>query len=315
MSQSPQQLFRQEALEHHARPEARGTLLQIAPGWARLTWWLLVTLVVVLGVGLALVYINDYASGPVLIQVKGLEEVPTTAGGRVSRVLVQRGDLVQAGQPLVELYSANEAAERNRVAQEFNAQLAARLLNPMDAAASQAVASLRAQLELSNARLAERSIKAPCSGRIGEVRARENQFLGAGEVVVTILREGAEVQALALVAGRYRPMLHTGQLFRMELEGFPYLYHDFTVSSVSDELVGPTEVRRYLGPGLGDVVAVQGPVVVVVSSLPTERFEFDGHSYSYYTGMVGTARVRVRARNGWLTLLPILELFEMRDNG
>src|SRR5688572_24314502 len=115
MSQTPPQLFRQEALEHHARPEARGALLHLEPKWARYTYRVIVALVVTLGVGLALVDINDHARGPVLIQVQGLQEVSATAAGRVSRVLVTRGQWVKAGQPLVELHASAEKADHERV--------------------------------------------------------------------------------------------------------------------------------------------------------------------------------------------------------
>jgi multidrug efflux system membrane fusion protein len=304
---SPQPLFREEALAHHARPEARGSLLQLSPLWARSTYWVLVVLVLCGGVMLSLVDINDYGQGPTFIQVKGLEDVAATVGGRVSRVLVQRGQRVKAGDPLVELYSNTEKAERERVAQEFRTQMAALLINPLNTSARQAVAGLGAQLELSDTLLAERALLAPHDGVVNELRARSGQFLSQGEVVASILRDGAESWALALIPGRYRPMLKPGQVFRLELEGFPYVYQELTVSQVSDELVGPAEVRRYLGPGLGDAVTLEGPVVVVEARLPEETFQSDSRTYSYYTGMPGTARVKVRARNGWVTLLPILD--------
>lgn len=302
-----QQLFRQEALAHHARPETRGSLLHSSPLWARTAYWIVVLLVLTAGVGLALVDINDYAQGPVLIQVKGLEDVTATAGGRVSRVLVKRGQRVKAGEPLAELYSSVEAVERERLEQEFRVLLAGTLLNPLNAAAQQVVSAMRAQLELSQARLAERSLRAPFEGQISDVRVREGQYLGPGEVVVSIMREGAESWALALVPGRYRPMIKPGQRFRLELEGFPFQFQELEVASLSDELVGPAEVRRYLGPDLGDAVVVQGPLVVVEARLPGSTFQSDARTYSYYTGMPGTARIKVRARNGWVTLLPILE--------
>jgi multidrug efflux pump subunit AcrA (membrane-fusion protein) len=315
MSENPQQLFRQEALTHHARPEARGSLLQLSPVWARSAYWIVVVLVVVGGVGLALVDINDYAEGPLLVQVKGLEDVTATAGGRVSRVLVSRGQHVKAGQPLVELYSGVESGERERLEQEFRNQLAASLLNPSNATAQAALSALRSQLESSQARLEERSLRAPFDGQVNDVRVREGQFLGAGEVVVSVLRDGAESWALALVPGRYRPMIKPGQGFRLELEGFPYEYQELEVTAISDELVGPTEVRRYLGPGLGDALILQGPVVAVSARLPSSTFKSDGRTYSYYTGMPGIARVKVRARNGWVTLLPILEYLGGDDRG
>ncbi|TQF17516.1 HlyD family efflux transporter periplasmic adaptor subunit [Myxococcus llanfairpwllgwyngyllgogerychwyrndrobwllllantysiliogogogochensis] len=309
----PQKLFRQEALEHHARPEARGSLLRIVPGWTNAVWWLVVSLVVVGGVGLALVDVNDYARGPVLVRIKGMEEVTATAGGRVSRVLVHRGEHVRAGQPLVELYAGDETADRERVEEEFRSQLATWLLEPLNADTRQALAGLRAQLELSEARMGERVLKAPRDGQVGEVRVREQQFLAPGEIVVSLVREGAEAWAVALLPGQYRPMLRPGQPLRLELTGFPYAWQSLQVASISDELVGPAEVRRYLGPGMGDAVTVDdGPVVLVEARLPRETFESDGETYAYHPGMAGEAWVKVRARNGWLTLLPVLELLGKR---
>jgi multidrug efflux system membrane fusion protein len=301
------QLFRKEALEHHARPEAQGTLLHLSPLWARTTYWIVLVLVVTAGVALALVDIYDYATGPVFIQVKGLEDVISTAGGKVSRVLVQRGQQVKAGQPLVELSASVESVERERIEQEFRTQLAATLLNPLNTSAQQSLSNLRSALDLSRVRLEERSVKAPFDGVVGEVRVREGQVIGSGEVTLSLQREGTECYALALVPGAYRPMIKPGQGFRLELEGFPYLYQELTVASISDELVGPAEVSRYLGPDLGDAVQLEGPVTVVQAKLPGSSFRNRGREYNYYTGMPGTARVKVRARSGWVTLLPILE--------
>jgi len=309
MSEPPQSVFRQEALEHHARPEAKGGLLRIMPLWIHATWWVVVSLVVVGGVGLSLVEINDYARGPVLVRVKGLEEVTSTEGGRVSRVLVRRGERVRAGQPLVELYAGGEVADRERVDQEFRAQLAAWLLEPANPGARQALGGLRAQLERSEARMSERVLKAPCDGRVGEVRVREQQFLQPGEVVASLVREGAETWVVALLPGQYRPLLRPGQPLRLELTGFPYAYQMLEVASVSDDLVGPAEVRRLLGPGLRDALTVSdGPLVLVEARLPAETFRSGEETYAYHPGMPGQAWVRVRARNGWLTLLPVLEL-------
>lgn len=312
MSETPPQLFRQEALEHHARPEAQGTLLQFEPRWARYTYRVIVGLVVTLGVGLALVEINDYARGPVLIQVQGQEEVPATAGGRVSRVLVTRGQWVKAGQPLLELHATSERADYERVEQEFQARLASQMMDPLNPGTRQELASLRAQLEQSRSRLAERVIKAPRDGLLNELRARENQFLTAGEIVATLTQDNAEAWAVVLVPGQYRPLLKPGLPLRLELTGFPYVYQTLEVASVSDELVGPAEVQRYLGPGLRDVFSLEGAQVVVKARLPGNTFQFDGRSYNYYTGLPGNAWVKVRARNGWVTVLPVLELIGKR---
>lgn len=320
MSESPQQpqpqpqLFRQEALNHYARPEAKGSLLKIQPLWARITFWVVLAALVTAGTGLALVDINDYASGPVLIQVKGLEDVTVTTQGRVSQVFVTRGQYVHEGQPLLELQANTAEVERNRMQQEFRSQLAAELMEPLNASTRQALSNLRTQVEMSEARLSERVLRAPCDGRINDVRVRVNQYLSPGQSVASIIKDGAEAFALALVPGQYRPMVKPGQEMRLEISGFPFVYKYLEVTSVSDELVGPNEVRRVLGPELGDAVPLQGPHVVVEARLPASTFDVNGRTYNYYTGMPGTGWVKVRARNGWLVLLPILEMLR-KDHG
>ncbi len=312
---SPQQpLFRQEALNHHARPEARGSLLQIQPLWARLTFWIIVVAFLLLSVAWAVVSIDDYATGPVFMKVKGLEDVTVTSQGRVSQVFVTRGQRVQAGQPLMELHANLESVERDRMMQEFRTQLAAGLADPLNTGTRQTLATLRTQVEMSEARLSERTLRAPISGRVHDVRVRPNQFVGPGQVVVSILEEQAEVFAMAMVPGQFRPMVKPGQPMRLEISGFPFVYQDLEVTSVSDELVGPAEMSRVLGPGLGDAVTLQGPHVVVEGRLHSPTFEVDGRTYNYYTGMPGTAWVKVRARKGWLLLLPILEMIR-KDHG
>ena len=76
------------------------------------------------------------------------------------------------------------------------------------------------------------------------------------------------------------------------MDGFPYEYQELTVASVSDELVGPAEVRRYLGPGLGDALTVDGPLVAVEARLPASTFRVRSARLRLLPGMPGTARVR-----------------------
>jgi membrane fusion protein, multidrug efflux system len=311
---APRQLFRQEALDQQGRSQAQGSLLRLTPTWSRVAYWLVLLLCLTVGVGLAVVDIHDYAQGPVLVQVKGLEEISSTLQGRVNRVLVKRGQQVREGDPLVELYSRGEVADVERANEEFRTQLATQLMDPQDGAARQSLTSLRTQLELSGARLAERTLKAPVSGVIRDIRVREGQYLSMGDMVATLKREGTESYALALVPGHYRPLLHEGQTLRMELNGFAYSYEDAEVTSVSDELLGPAEVKRYLGPDLGDTFTVEGPVVAVEARLPRDTLRVQGYDYRLHNGMLGTARVRVRSRNGWSLLIPAVELLR-RNRG
>lgn len=304
---TPRDLFRREALEHYTQSEEKGSLLELTPFWVRFTYWNLVALALTAAVVLAVVRVHEYAQGPLLIQVAGVEDIPATAGGRISRVHVRRGQRVRAGEPLVQLYARGETAERERVAQEYRAQLAVRLTDPLNATARQSLGTLRAQLDLNDALVSERTLVAPFDGVVREVRVHEHQYLGAGEVVATLAKEDTEVKALLLVPGQYRPRLKPGQPLRLELQGFSYLYQDVTVTAVSDELLGPTEVRRYLGAALGDILKIDGPMVRVEARLPDTGLRAHGDSFQYYTGMVGTGRVQVRSRSGWMLLIPALD--------
>jgi hypothetical protein len=77
-----ERLFRQEALDDHARAFDRGgTVLRIAPAWSSAAYWLLTA---VAGAGLAFVSlarVPRYAEGPAIVRVEPLEEVAITRKG------------------------------------------------------------------------------------------------------------------------------------------------------------------------------------------------------------------------------------------
>jgi multidrug efflux system membrane fusion protein len=65
---------------------------------------------------------------------------------------------------------------------------------------------LRAQFDLSDAVVSERTLKAPFDGWVRDVRVHESQHLAAGDVVVSLMKDGAETWARVLVPGQHRPM-------------------------------------------------------------------------------------------------------------
>jgi hypothetical protein len=83
---------------------------------------------------------------------------------------------------------------------------------------------------------------------------------------------------------------------------------------VGDEVVGPNEVRRYLGPEIGDAVQVDGPVVLLKARLPSPTFVAEGRTYRFHNGMHGTAEVEVRAEKILLALVPGLKALLRRGN-
>ncbi len=308
MPEPASDLFRQEALEYHqGSAETGGSVLQISPSWVRNAYWLLVAGALGGAVFATVATINEYATGPVVVRAQSRTELTAKAPGTVASVEVTPGQRVSPGMALVRMYTAQEAGELDRLTREFELQLIKTLRDPSDKLARQALTSLRAQRELAEERLEERIVRAPQAGVVSDLRIRAGQALNMGDTVLSLLGEQTKFTLIAMLPGRYRPLLKPGMPIRLELAGFKYLYQTFTIDSVGNEVVGPAEVRRFLGQELADTVSLKEPVVLVTARLPKSTFLADGKTFSYYEGMQGDADARVRAQSVLVTLVPGLK--------
>lgn len=300
-------IFREEALEHHARgvPD-QGQLLQLSPGWTRWTYPLLLLLFAAAAVFALVGSIHEYAGGPAVVRLEGQTDVTAPLAGTVVSVEVAAGRRVAAGDLLARLYGVQEAAELDRASREFELGLAGRLRNPADPSAERTLGPLRAQKVQAERRLEERSVRAPHDGTVGDVWIQAGQHLTPGQVILSLDGGDPRLGIVALIPGHYRPLLRPGMPLRLELEGYGYAYQQLTVESVGDEVVGPAEARRFLGPGIGDAVPLTGSVVLVTARLPAPTFEADGRAYAYHHGTPGTAEVRVRSEKILFALVPAL---------
>jgi multidrug efflux pump subunit AcrA (membrane-fusion protein) len=299
--------FRQEAIDYHAGDRRDGALLRLSPRWTRWSYWLLLATLVAAAAYGAVGHVHEYASGPAVIRVEGRLDLTAKSDGTVATVSVQPGQRVAEGQPLVQFFMEQEHAERERLQKEFDLQLLKLLRDPSDESARQSLSSLRAQRELASTRLEQRLVRAPRAGIVSDVRIRPGQHLGVGELILTIVGDDARLSMVALLPGRYRPMLKPGLPLRFELVGYRYEYRELRIESIGDEVIGPNEAKRYLGPGLADSVVIDGPVVLVRANLPAARFFSDGESYQYFDGLHARAEARVRSESIVLTILPALK--------
>jgi membrane fusion protein (multidrug efflux system) len=225
----------------------------------------------------------------------------------VAAVDVQPGQRVTAGQVLVRFHG--DVAELERLDQEFELQLMKTLANPADESARQSLTSLRAARELARARLEERLIRASAAGVVSDVRIRPGQSLNAGDPVLSIVTTDADFGITAILPGQFRPRLKPGMKLRIEMKGYHYAYQEVTIDSIGDEVVGPTEIRRTLGPELGDTLPIAGPVVLVTAKLPARTFQAQGREYAYFEGMQGSAEARVGSESIAAALIPGLKAF------
>jgi membrane fusion protein (multidrug efflux system) len=307
-----QALFREQALRIHQEGiRIEGDLLRADPRWMQWTYRLLLAVLVATLLFSVLGTVHEYASGPAVVRLGGRTDLRATAAGTVSEVGVVRGEPVAAGQVLVRLHGAQEAAELERIEREIELQLINRLRDPADAAAERSLLSLRAERELARSRVAERELRSPAAGVVDDVRVRAGQPVAPGQVLVSLAGPGGERTVIALLPGEYRPQLKPGMELRMELQGYRYAYQNLRVTDVGGEVVGPAEARRYLGDEIADAATLGGPVVLVTARLPTLTFQAEGKTRRFHDGMWGKAEVRVRSERILIALVPALRaLFE-----
>ena len=120
-------------------------------------------------------------------------------------------------------------------------------------------------------------------------------------------------KATILVPGEARPLLKRGMKARLEIVGYRYAYQQLAIATVSDEVIGPNEARRALGPGIAEAVAVPGPVVLLEAPLPGPSFSAEGKTYQYHQGMLASAEIKVRRETILMQLIPALRVVFGRE--
>jgi membrane fusion protein (multidrug efflux system) len=167
---------------------------------------------------------------------------------------------------------------------------------------------------MAEARWKERAVLSPTTGTVASIRTRAGQQLNPGDVALTIVDpQNATFSAVALVPGEFRPLLKPGMPMRLELIGYPHVYQTLEIESIGADVVGPTEIRRYLGPELADTVPLQGSLVVVRGRLKQEKFVADGKQYPYYDGIPARIEVKIRTLRLLVMLFPAIK--GMFDHG
>jgi multidrug efflux pump subunit AcrA (membrane-fusion protein) len=315
VSDKPVSLFRREAVEHQRSRGLRAELLAIDSSATAWGFRLLCVGIVVALVFVILGRLNEYATGPAVVRLDGSTTLTASAAGLVSRVDVAPGDAVKKGQVLVRFHASGELSEYEAAAKEFDSQLGKLLLRPDDPAMREALVGLRTRRDLARTRLDQRTLVAPHDGIVGDVRVREGQVVEPGLRVLDLQEKASAANVVALMPGRYRPMLRPGDELRFTLDGFQHRAYRLVVSRVGDQIVGPAEAERYLGRDLADTLPIKGPVVLVQAALQRTSFDVDGEHYEFASGMFGKAEVVARNEPLAYAFIPSLKQWVDRVGG
>jgi hypothetical protein len=310
------EVFREEALDHYvAAGSQEGDWLRLSPRWTNATFWLLVGLVAAFLVYSLVGTIDEHSTGPAVVRLSGRTEVTASQEGLVTAVEVRPGDRVAAGQALVRFQSVREAAELARIEREWELQLVERLRDLSAPGPAQALIGLQAERDLARARLEERVIRAPRAGVVRDVRSRPDQRVAAGDILLSLTGAASRPSLMALLPGEHRPLLRTGMPLTLELRGYDHAPQRLAIAAVTEEVVGPEEARRLLGPEVAAAIPLDGPLVLVEARFPGTTFEASGERYELHDGMWGTAEVRVRSEPLLAALVPGLRAVLERLRG
>lgn len=309
------EVFREEALEHHATGAREGDWLRLSPRWTTATFWLLVVLVAAFLLFALVSTVDEHSAGPAVVRLTGRTEVTASQAGVVTAVEVRPRDRVAVGDVLVRFQSAREAAELARIEREWELQLVERLRDLSANPPAQALIALRAERDLARARLDERVVRAPRAGIVGDVRCRRDQHVAAGDILLSLSGTDSRPVLMAVLPGEHRPMLRAGMPLNLELRGYDHAPQRLIIASIADEVVGPEEAKRLLGPEVATAVPLNGPLVRVEAVFPGDSFEASGERYALHDGMWGAAEVPVRSESLLAALVPGLRAFMERIRG
>jgi membrane fusion protein (multidrug efflux system) len=306
--------YRSSALRARSQARVEGDVLRLSPEW--LPWAYVVVMVTFAGAlaFAAITHVHDWANGPAVVRIAGRTDLTVPAAGLVKSIAIGAGQHVEAGQLLVEFASAPEQHELERAATEFDAALVKVLRDPADEPTRKELARARAARSFAEAQVHERALKAPRAGTIREVRIRVGQSIAPGEIVLTLVEDDTRPTVVALLPAYAHPQLKPGMTLRFSPSRFDFVHQDLVIQSVSDEVLGPSEIRRYLGPELADAVRLEEPSVIVTALVPADGFRCNGRLYRFTQGLPGEARAQLRTHSLLMMLLPEIRNFMEQKN-
>ncbi|WP_043421449.1 efflux RND transporter periplasmic adaptor subunit [Azonexus hydrophilus] len=147
---------------------------------------------------------------------------------RLARIAVKEGDAFKSGQTLAQLDCSLQASARDRAraalggAQKtFSAQKRLDELNAtgkLEVQTAQAeVDKLKAELAQINTTLSKCTITAPFAGRVADQKARENQYVQAGQPILDIL-DDSTLELEFIVPSKWLRWLKAGHKFEVEID-------------------------------------------------------------------------------------------------
>jgi multidrug resistance efflux pump len=304
MSEPDRGLFRKQALEFHRLGGVRGDVLHITPAMLGAMQALLFAIA---ALGLTFVCtaeVRRYSSGPAVVLLDGRHDVTADRAGVIGAIDARVGQRVHVGDVLVRLSAPSETVELAAIERELEDQLLLLMRQPDDHAARDALIALRARRDVAETALERSVLRASDDAEVVDLRVRVGQRVEPGTPLLALQGAARNVQLTALLPGPDRPRIHAGMPLRVRLSGFERASLELLVESVDEQVLGPREALRAIGPELADAFEVSGPIVLVHARLPLDGLKVRGVQYRLHHGMPGQAEIAVEREPVLFAWLP-----------
>lgn len=302
MKKKVHQLARPQALNaYNSLSDDIDPVLRNGPGWTALSYRILLAFIFILISFSLIARVHTYADGVGFVRLGHYQQQIARQAGTIEHVLVDVGEYVVEGQILLEFYSQYEKDELKRAQEEYEAAVRRWLFQPD---AENQVVQARERLNAAQIQREKFILRAAETGRINDIRVRSGQSVKPGQVLMT-QGESQQSQSIHLyLPGQMRPKLAIGQRVVLEFHGHQFGHLELTLGQIDEELIGIDEARSHIGYGLGQVLALDGPIVCAVADLEAPYFEANGERYTLHEGMTAKAQVVLESEPLALAFIP-----------
>lgn len=297
-------LFRAAAEAAYGRDDI-GHTLEVGDRWVPTIYHAIVVMMLVALSFIALLPVNEYATGTGFVRISGSLPVTSTGAGPVAHVAVGVGGRVARGDVVIEIDHRTEQTELELLREQFDSAWTRLLRDPLDVAARASLPPLLPMLERARAAIDARRFRAPIAGTVTDIRVGVGGHVEVGDTLFVVEPDGATVEVVALIPGAFRPLLDVDKPARFAVEGSDSP-QPVRLRDISADLVGAAEVKRILGPALADGARFEGTSVTLVATINAAGYPADGRTNRYYQGMKGELEIRLDRKPILFLLLPPL---------
>jgi membrane fusion protein (multidrug efflux system) len=279
-------------------------VIRVSPEWADNVFWVLLGMLGFAVILISVIRLEEQAEGTGIVRLSGQRDIVALTSSVVESVDVLPGARVEKGDVLARFVRQQDHQALKSTQEQLDRQMASALRDVSDAAKRSALLSLKVQRDEIVAKLEAGVVRAPARGIVSNLRIRPGQAVATGELLASIVSDSTRFSIIAVLPGQYRPKLKPGMPLRLEFEG----YHDslqlITIGQVSNEIVGPTEVKRFLGEEVAETLAMEGAQVLVQAELPGPTFAARGGTFPFHQGLQARVSAVLEERSAWSLILP-----------